>query len=141
MTPYSKKIATVVMVILKLVMSVVILCCPELFGMCYPFALFTPVFLMAIAYGGISKVTALGMIILLIAISVAMIVLPVLLMIKKRRIGWITIVLQVLFIIEALSLVVSFFMGGFFRKLLGAIFNVIIAALLAEIRQAEKYST
>lgn len=141
MSQDSKKIVTVVMIMVKIAMSAAILIFPQIFEIGYPFALFTPLFLMAVAYYGISKWTAVGMVVLMIAMSVVVIVFPVLLAVKKRRIGWITIILQVLFIIEALSLVVSFFMGGFFRKLLGVIFNVIIAALLAEIRQVEKYST
>lgn len=137
----SKKIGTVVLIMTKLVISVIILCFPEIVEMCYPFALFTPLFFMAAAYGGISKLTASGMIVLMVAMSVVLIVFPVLLLVKKRKIGWITIVLQVFFVIEALNLIISFFMGGFFRKLLGVILNVIIAALLSEIRETEKYST
>ena len=129
------------MIMVKLTISVTILVFPDVFEIFYPFALFTPLFLMAVAYYGISKLTAVGMVMLMITMSAILIVFPVLLAIKKRRIGWITIILQVLLIIEALSLIVSFFMGGAFRKLLGLVFNVIIVALLADIRQAEKYGT
>lgn len=136
---YSKKIGVFILIMVKLLMSVVITCFPKVMKVCYPFALFTPIFLSAIAYIGVPKWIALIMLVVIFSMELVLLVLPILLLVKKRDNKWITIVLQVFFIVEAVCLGVSFFMGGFFRKLLGVILNIIIAALLSEIRQVQEY--
>lgn len=133
---WVSKILYIIAFTIKIICTVILITVTGAFDVIYPFSIFTPFFLAAIAYAGPPRWLLLLLLIVLGAFVVSLCVFPILMFWKDDRIKpWVTI-LQGFYLVEALSLLFSMLFGEFaFMKFVGSLFNLAIIITLSQMKR------
>ena len=128
----SNRTPFVVLITLKAIVSVLICVFPQLFmNWLYAISFFSPMFLLAGAYSGISKWLAVLLLGIIVICIICLIFFVTCLLMKRKEIKVLGVVLIGFFLGEAICCLFSFMLGSpSFGKVLGILFNIGLAISL-----------